>query len=290
MIFLHSAFSSTCRCTAAQDLLPDSCDHLTKFHSLSYGAALWQHMLDLSGEDQTTWLLSKSEILSHTLYLGATNGKDSHSLRLSCMLTCAGSPAASFPSCYTHSHFLDSYLKHIPGPFAQQVIPTQVILGVLFLLPSALPARPLSEIPFSPVPKATWSTLAQAWAVPRPTPATFKAVAATNKQLWWCREKQRQNPKALSRLSWHTSFWKREGYKIPDILSWQRANGKNVMHESHFQIPLSILKPWVVFFMWLKAEIQVLRICKLSKSGDICFWSTGIFCWLNWRLNIYLYI
>lgn len=76
-IFLHSAFSSTCRCTAAQDLLSGSCDHLTKFHSLSYEAVLWQHMLHLSGQDQTTWFLSESEILTLTLYLSATNGKDS---------------------------------------------------------------------------------------------------------------------------------------------------------------------------------------------------------------------
>lgn len=45
-----------------------------------------------------------------------------------------------------------------------------------------------------------------------------------------CGEKQRQSPEASNRLSWHISFshkkWHREGYKIPDILSWQRANGK----------------------------------------------------------------
>lgn len=34
-IFPHGAFSSTCRCLAAQDLLPDSCNHLVGFHSRS---------------------------------------------------------------------------------------------------------------------------------------------------------------------------------------------------------------------------------------------------------------
>lgn len=300
-IFLHSALSSTCRCTAAQDLLPDSCDHLTKFHSLSYEAALWQLMLHLSGQDQTTWFLSNWEILTLTLYLGATNGKDCHSLWLSCWMTCAGSVTAlqlPSPSCYTHSHFLDSYLKHVSGPFAQQATPTplQVILGVLFLLPLALPARPLPENPFSPVPKATWRTLAQVWAVLTPLLPPSRQWLPTNRKLWWCREKQRENHKALNRLSWHTSFWNREGYKIPDILSWQTANGKNVMHESCFQIPFSILKPWVVFLTWLKAEIQVLKICKLSKSGNICLWSTGIFLLVTLKIKyisinyIYKYI
>lgn len=125
-IFLHSAFSSTCRCTAAQDLLPDSCDHLTEFHSLSYEAALWQHTLNLSGQDQTTWFLSRPEILTLTLYLGATNGKDSHSLWFCCLLTCVGSVIAlqlPSPPYDSHSHFLDSYLKHTSFPSLSRPFP-----------------------------------------------------------------------------------------------------------------------------------------------------------------------
>lgn len=157
------------------------------------------------------------------------------------------SSAASFPFLLrTHAHFLDSYLNHIAGY-------SNISARDFGCLPLALPARPLPQNPFSPVPKTAWSTLAQVWAVMCPTPATFKAVAANKQKTVVVQRQQRQNSKALNRLSWHTSFSNREGYKIPEILSWQRANGKNVMHESHFQIPFSILKPWIVFLTWLKA-------------------------------------
>lgn len=162
-IFLHSAFSSTCRCTAAQDLLPDSCDHLTKFHSLSSEAVLWQHMLHLSGRDQTTPFLSRSEILTLTFYLSATNGKDSHSLWLSYLLTCEGSVIAlqlPSPSCYTHSYFLDSYLKHMsvsspsrPFPHLCRWFWVSCFSCPWPFLPDHSHSSSPSPTPLSPVPK-----------------------------------------------------------------------------------------------------------------------------------------
>lgn len=174
-IFLHSAFWSTCRCTAAQDLLPDSCDHLTEFHSLSYEAALWQHMWHLSGQDGTTSSLSRSEILTLTLYLSATNGKDSHSPWLSFLLTCVGSVTAlplPSPSCYTHSHFLHSSLKHMSVPSLSRPFPHLCRWFGMSCFSCPWPFLPdhshtpsPSPTPLSPVQKSTWSTLAQAGAV-----------------------------------------------------------------------------------------------------------------------------